>query len=153
MGSCDGCAIESVPWSFADLGPKLQQKTQQGMLKNPKADYVFGQVDDAIAAGIAAGVKASGRQPKIVGFDCDPNVLKLMKAGQVAACFTATPTWPAYSSADALVRAFAGEEPSSDTGRGLMLVTPTVNFPSDLSKYPEPQIDFRKIYQTAWGVG
>lgn len=153
MAKCEGCSTDSVTWSFADLGPKLQQKTQQALLKNPKADYVFAQVDDAITAGIASGVQAAGRKAKIVGFDCDPNVLKLMKAGKVAACFTATPTWPAYSAADGLVRAFAGEQPAKDSGRGLMLVTPDVNFPSDLSKYPEPAIDFRKIYQATWGVG
>ena len=153
LAACEGCEVASTTWSFGDLGPKLQQKTQQALLKAPDADYVWGFVDDAIAAGIASGVKAAGRKVKLVGFDCDPNILKLMKAGEVASCFDATPTWPAYAAADGLVRVFAGEQPSTESGRGLMLVTPKVNFPTDLSRYPEPAIDFRKIYQTTWGVG
>lgn len=152
MTKCEGCEVSSVSWSFGDLGPKLQQKVQQSMLKAPDADYVYGQVDDAITGGIAAGVQTSGRKVKIIGFDCQPGVMKLMKQGKVAVCFDDSARWTAYSAADGLVRSLAGEKPTSETGRGLRVVTPEVNFPADATKSPEPAIDFRKIYETAWGA-
>lgn len=152
IAECTACKLQSASWSFGDLGPKLQQKAQQSMLKAPDADYVYGQVDDAITGGIAAGVQASGRKVKIIGFDCQPGVMKLMKQGKVAVCFDDSARWTAYSAADGLVRSFGGQKPSSETGRGLRIVTPDVNFPADPTKSPEPAIDFRKIYETAWGV-
>jgi ribose transport system substrate-binding protein len=152
MAKCTGCNVTRVPFTLSDLGPALQQKVQQALVQDRSATYVYSLVDDTIPAGVESAVLASGLKVKVVGFDCEAPALKYMQQGKDSVCFDYSPAWEAFASADSAIRAFAHAPQTQVTGRGMRIVTRTVNFPSSLVGYPDPAINFRKIYETTWGV-
>ena len=62
-----------------------------------------------------------------------------------------TPGWEAYSAVDALVRIFAGEEPTAETGNGLRLIDEEHNL-EDYEPYVAP-IEYKSVYEKTWGAG
>ena len=153
MKRCGGCTVTTVPFQYSDFGPGLQQKAQEALVKDRNATYVNALIDDTVLAGVQAGVQAAGSHAKIVGDDCQPAVLQLIQQGKAAVCFNLDPAWDAYASADALVRIFAGKKPTAQTGEGIRVVSKNVNFPSNVTQFPQPAINFQAIYLKAWGLG
>jgi ribose transport system substrate-binding protein len=152
LSKCGGCEIvETVTLTGADYGPKLQQKTEQALLRHPEANIVWpGGTETLLPAGVAAAVRASQSKPPSTGWECDEGALENFETGVLGVCFNWTPQWEAYAAVDALIRIFAGEEPSDDTGLGIRLVDKEHNL-DKLTPYEAP-IDFAGAYEKAWGI-
>jgi ribose transport system substrate-binding protein len=155
MKLCGGCeVVQTVPFTGADFGPALQQKTAQALLKHPEATGVFGVYDGPVISGIAAAVRESGRKGKlwVTGGEGDlPNVdLVRRNQGQNAGVILPV-QWEAYSAIDAMNRVFNNAKPVPN-GIGLGLWDLAHNMPPKGKPVASP-VDFKPIYRKAWGVG
>ncbi|MEA2330086.1 MAG: ribose transport system substrate-binding protein [Thermoleophilaceae bacterium] len=150
---CDGCEIVgTVKFTGLELGPKLQAKAQQALLKYPQADAVHAPYDAAMSGGIAQAINASGRKDEIfgVGGEGYPSNMDLVRnnAGQDGGVALAG-VWEGYHGIDTLNRLFQGEE-QVPSGIGLQVYDQERNVPA--SGGVEPPVDFEQAYLDAWGV-
>jgi ribose transport system substrate-binding protein len=151
MKTCTGCEIvEQVEFVASDLGPKLQEKAQQALLKHPDANAVMAPYDDVIIAGIGAAIKSSGRKDDLnvvagAGFEANMELVR-NDEGQNAGYIVSIP-WEGYAAADTLNRVFAGEEPVS-SGIGVGFFDNDHNLGD--SGPAESPIDFVAGYEKLW---
>jgi ribose transport system substrate-binding protein len=152
MKTCPGCEIvDVVTFTGADYGPKLQQKVQQALLKNPDTDYVYAGADSTITGGVDAAIRASQKKPPAIGWECDQANTTDRETGIQAVCFDFVSEWEGYAAVDSLVRLFGGEKPDAQTGLGMRLVDAEHN--SDGYQPGKGPVDFVAGYQKAWGQG
>ena len=158
LATCDGCELlDTVTFTFAALGPELQQKTQQAMLQNPDANTLQVGYDALLTSGIIGGLRAAGKldQMQIMGAEGAPPNLDLIREDQGQDAGVGTPpAWEGYATIDAVVRLLAGEEPTTETGLGIQVFDREHNLPESGPFVPigadgEP-IDFAADYQAAW---
>jgi ribose transport system substrate-binding protein len=150
FAKCTTCEVaRTVNFEATDLGPKLQEKTQQAILQTPDADYIVVPYDDLMTGGIAAAVNASGRKDKIqvIAGGGYANNLDLVRKnqGQNAGYITSIP-WEGYA-ADTLNRVLAGEK-AVNSGAGIGLFDKDHNVPAS-GAAPDPY-DYAALYKKAW---
>jgi ribose transport system substrate-binding protein len=152
MKACSTCEIvDTVEFTGADYGPKLQQKTQQALVQHPETDSVSAGADSTITGGVGAGIRSSQHKPPAIGWECDASVMPLLKSGIEGACFDFVSEWEGYAAVDAVIRLFAGEKPTTQTGIGIRLVDKEHNLDGYVpGKGP---VDYAAIYRKAWGLG
>lgn len=152
MKKCSGCEIvETVPFTGADLGPKLAQKTQSAILQHPQANAVVALNDGSVVAGIDQGIRASGRTDKLlkVGGEAFPANIKLLREGGQDALIAFPAAWNGWAAVDTMNRVLQGEEPV-ETGIGWQIVDREHNLPEG-DEY-KPPVDYESAYKKAWGV-
>jgi len=153
LKKCSGCEIvDRVGFTATDLGPKLQQKTEQALLKNPDANAVQVPFDAAMLSGIGAAIRSSGRGKDllIIGGEGYAPAVDLIRAGVEQDAGSASPGgWEGYAAVDAMNRLLNGQEPVP-TGMGLQIFDATHNIPK--SGGWEPAADYRAQYAKAWGT-
>jgi ribose transport system substrate-binding protein len=151
---CKTCEIvDTVDFTLADYGPKLQQKAEAALAKHPEANAVHVPYDSPLHFGIGGALVASGRNDtlEVIGGEGFPSNITLLREnkGQDAAC--AFPSqWVGWATVDALSSIFHGEPPR-DSGAGLKLIDREHNLPPAGKGY-EPTTDFRTAYKKAWGI-
>jgi ribose transport system substrate-binding protein len=157
MKTCSTCEIvETVDFVGPDLGPPLQQKIEQALIRHPDADSFISAYDGVLTAGGGANaLKSSGRLGKIhiMGGEGDtPNIeLIASKAGDDA-CIGIPTGWEGYAAMDAVIRLFAKDDPSKTTsGIGIQVCDREHNMPPAGKAY-EPPIDYVAAYKKSWGV-
>lgn len=153
---CAGCTVKTVTFTATDIGPALQQKTQQALLQSPDAKGLFAPYDALMTSGVAAAVQASGRAKAInviSGGGSVPNLDLIRQHRGQNADLIFSSRWEGFAAIDWLNRIFNGTTPAADTsatGIGFQLVdedhnlTPTGPVPST--------VDFEAAYNKAWGV-
>lgn len=154
---CPGCeVVEKIEFTGDELGPDLQSKTEQALLRNPDVDVIYGNYDDPVNGSIAPAVRNVGRTDEIAVIGCEgqvPNV-ELMWEGAQAAGSGIEPEWEGYAGLDATVRTLAGQDPTADSGNGTQLFDPQHNMPPKGEAFsPEPPVDYKADYEKAWGIG
>lgn len=151
---CKTCKIvESVDFTLADYGPKLQQKAQAALLKHPEANAVHAPYDTPMHFGIAAALVESGRNDQLEviageGFDSNIELIRSNKGQDAAASFPSQ--WTGWAAVDALSSVFHGQKPR-DGGMGLKFIDREHNLPAAGKGYL-PATDFRAVYKKSWGV-
>lgn len=151
---CKSCEIvETVDFTLADFGPKLQQKAQAALLKHPEANAIHVPYDSPLHFGVGGALVESGRNDalEVMGGEGFPSNIQLIheNKGQDAAC--AFPSeWVGWAAIDSLNSVFHGEKPR-DSGAGLKLIDKAHNLPAKGKGYA-PTTDFRTAYKKAWGV-
>jgi ribose transport system substrate-binding protein len=151
--SCAGCeVVAEVPLAPTDIGPKLQQKVQSALLRNPDANTVMAGFDVLLLAGVEAGVRASGRAAKVKLFGAEgyAPTADLAREGHVAGGVAVPADWQGWAAVSTLNRVFAGQDPV-DEGLGFQAWDKTHNLGAT-GGY-QPQVDFKAAYKKAWGVG
>jgi ribose transport system substrate-binding protein len=153
LKKCTSCTIvANVRFSSADIGPRLQQKVQQAILKHPEANAVHVPYDSLFPIGIAATIHGSGRSGKlkVMGGEGDPASIKLIHSdrGQDAANVLDI-EWAGWAAVDSLNRLFAGERVVPQ-GIGWQLVDREHNL-SNSGEY-DLEVDFKSSYRKAWGL-
>jgi ribose transport system substrate-binding protein len=151
MKTCPGCTVvDTVTFTGADIGPALQQKVAQAIVRNPQADVVMAPYDGVMTAGVAAAVRASGRADKllVVAGGGTSAALDLVrgKKGETAGYCTSLP-WEGYAGVDILNRLFQGK-PVASSGIGMQVFDVDNNLPPTGGW--EPAIDFRAVYKQSW---
>lgn len=148
---CPDCEIvDTVEFTSAEYGNKLQQKTQQALLQNPDTDVVSATADVDISQGIGAGIRASQNKPPAIGWECDPSTKEFRDSGIQGVCFDLVSPWEGYAAMDAMNRLFAGEEPAEKTGIGIRLIDEDTNSEGHVDQ--KGPVDFVSLYREAWGT-
>lgn len=157
MKDCSTCEVTSVEITNADLlGGKIQGKVQTALTQNPDADVVFAPYDASISLGVAAGVKASGRDGQILlvgGEGLTPNIEMIASGSGQDFAAGAPARWAGWAATDELIRAFAGE-PMVDEGIGVLSIDADHNLPTKTSFYDgNPASDYESNFRSIWGLG
>jgi ribose transport system substrate-binding protein len=148
---CTTCEVaETVEFTLDDIGPKLQQKTEQALIETPDANAIMTPYDEVLTAGIAAAVKASGRNDELdvvggAGYEANMDLVR-NNSGQDGGYAVSIP-WEGYAAMDTMVRILAGEE-QANSGIGVAFFDHDHNLgTSGPATYP---IDFTTAYEKAW---
>jgi ribose transport system substrate-binding protein len=152
--TCPECEIvETVGYTIADLGSKLEQKAQQALAKHPEANAVYVGTDTPLVAGIRTALKASGRADEVlvVAAEGQPWTMADLRDGLPVVGVGGAHAWEGYQIVDNLVRLFAGEKPVS-SGIGLQVYDEDHNVPSDVEAGFIPPVDWRAAYSKRWGL-
>jgi ribose transport system substrate-binding protein len=150
---CEECSVETYAFRQADLGPQLRSKTEQALLKNPKANVMILPLDSMVTAGVAAAITGANRRDMlVVGAEGEEANIDMIREGKVGMnAGVGIPTrYEGFAGIDAMLRLFAGEEPVP-SGMGLQVFDKDNNLP-DSGTYQAP-VDFESAYKKAWGVG
>ncbi|MCW2952984.1 MAG: monosaccharide transporter substrate-binding protein family [Conexibacter sp.] len=149
--TCAGCKIvDSVTFDGTELGPRLQEKTQQAILKNPDANVLMVPYDGAMTSGPAAAVMASGRRARlnvVAGGGLAPNMDLVRKDAGENAGYSTSLAWEGWAGMDALNRLFEGQRPQP-SGIGMMVFDIDHNMPAS-GAWVAP-VDFAAAYTKAW---
>lgn len=154
MKSCDTCEIvQTVQSSAAVLGPQLQAKIEQTLLRNADANAMAFSYDDLMTGGGAAAVRASGRSNQLeviagTGFPAN-NELIAKDQGQDAG-FGIDYTYETWAAADLLNRFLAGEK-GVPGGVGVQVYDRDQGLPE--GTYAAPVEDFEEQYAAMWQAG
>jgi ribose transport system substrate-binding protein len=154
MRQCTQCKmVETVEFTAPDAGPKLQQKTEQALLKHPEANAVVTPIDDFVTAGVAAAIMASGRNAKILsvaggGLPANMDLIRADRGEDGG--YGISIGWESYSAMDNLNRLFNKQKPES-SGIGVQVIDREHNVPP--SGIYQPPIDFQAIYEKIWAEG
>jgi ribose transport system substrate-binding protein len=106
----DECGVESVNVPIPDYATKLSSTVSSALVANPDIKAVF-MVFDAQTTFVVSALKGSRTEAKAYAFGADEPVLQLMTdpANRLGSDMGPSFPWMAYSGADQLFRAIAGE--------------------------------------------
>lgn len=154
MESCDTCEIvQTVQSSAAVLGPELQTKIEQVLLRNPDANSMAFSYDDLMTGGGAAAIRASGRSDQLeviagTGFPANNELIR-KNQGQDAG-FGIDYVYETWAAADLVNRFLAGAE-GVPSGVGVQVYDADHGLPS--GTYTSPITDFQERYTKIWKAG
>jgi ribose transport system substrate-binding protein len=153
---CPRCTNVVVTFTATDLGPALQEKTQQALLQHPNASGVVAPYDGVITSGVSSALMASGRGKTltVVGTGGSVANLDLMRQGRgQTADLVVSTRWEGFATVDWLNRILHGITPNAsnaETGIGYILVDADHGLPAS-GAVPSP-VDFQAVYEKSWGV-
>ncbi len=151
--SCSGCEIvQELTWTTPDIGAKLQEKTQQALVRNPTANAVY-VTYDFLALGPEGAIRTSGRSKDlfVAMAEGQTSTMGWLRSGAIHGAGVGIPQgWEAYASVDGMNRILNGEK-MAPSGMGLQSYDKTTNVPSE-GRW-EPPIDYKSVYLKTWGVG
>lgn len=152
LEKCTGCKVVSrVTFSSADIGPRLQQKAEQAIIKNPEANAVHVPYDGAVVAGIGPAIVASGKSDRlaVMGGEGNATNVKLIAGdkGQDAANAVEV-EWLGWAAVDTLNRVLAGQG-AAPQGIGWQIVDRDHNI-GEAGTY-QVDVDFKSAYRKVWG--
>jgi ribose transport system substrate-binding protein len=151
---CPGCSVVAkVSFTGTELGSVLQQKASAALLQHPEANAVKSPFTAASILGISAAVSQSGRAGNIyvMGGEGFQPELDLLRAHQgISAAMIAPSDWTGWAAVDTLNSLFRHQAPAF-SGLGWELVDGTHNLPATGPFLGS--IDYKAIYEKAWGVG
>lgn len=154
INQCSGCkVVQQINFNGLQLGPQLQQIAAAAILRHPEVNAIKSAFAAATLLSIAPAVQQSGRAGSIYvmggeGFQDELDLLR-NHAG-VNAVMISPSDWTGWSAVDSMNSLFRGEKPAF-SGLGWQLVDATHNLPA--SGPWVPTVDFKSVYEKAWGVG
>jgi ribose transport system substrate-binding protein len=151
---CSGCkVVKQINFNGLQLGPQLQQIAAAAILRYPQVNAIKSAFAAATLLSIAPAVQQSGRAGSIyvMGGEGFQDELDLLRNHQgVNAVMISPSDWTGWSAVDTMNSLFRGEKPAF-SGLGWQLVDATHNLPA--SGPWQPPVDFKSVYEKAWGVG
>jgi ribose transport system substrate-binding protein len=156
MQQCSSCKLTSVEFTGADFtSGKLQAKVQTELTRNPAANVVFAPYDASVTLGIAAGVKAAGRDRSVLltgGEGLTPNIQMIRSGSGQDFAAGAPARWAGWATADELIRA-ADKQPLVDEGIGIQSIDATHNLPTKTPNYDgNKDSGYEAHYRKIWGL-
>lgn len=151
---CPGCeVVEEIEFVGTEIGPKLQDKVEQALLRNPDVDVAYGNYDDVVVGSVAPAIRNVGRQGDIalIGAEGQKPNIEMIYEGKEAAGAGISNSFEGYSALDATIRILAGQKPLGYTGDGVQVYDASHNLP-EKGDYYEPKLDYKGIYRKAWGI-
>lgn len=147
---CADCKIKRLPITIADVGPQIQQKVSQFIIKNPDINSIIVPYDALLTLGGAAALQSTGRDFVIVGGEGSQAGISSIRQGKIDACVGIPTRWEGFAASDALARMFADLDPTeASSGIGIQICDKDNNLPSGDSGYVPP-IDYEKAYDSIW---
>ncbi len=159
LATCAGCAVvDTVTYTLPDLGPNLQEKAQQALLKHPEATGVEVPYDAVMTSGVSAALRSSGRlgQMRVMGGEGNPANMNLIRQhGGQDAGVGLPPDWEGWAAMDAVNRIFDHQAPVT-SGIGLQLFDARHNMPATGGFVPMRDgkpLDYAGAYRRAFAGG
>lgn len=158
FAKCPTCEIVGdATYVAADLGPKLQEKIQQMLIKHPDANSFIPSFDAVMTqSGGAEAIRATGRMNQLVvagGEGSQAGIAQIRKGTGMQSCSGQVPEQEAYAAVDALVRVFLNRDPKElDSGVGLQVCDKDHNLPPEGQPF-QPPVDYASDFAKLWGVG
>ncbi|GAA3649610.1 substrate-binding domain-containing protein [Nocardioides ginsengisoli] len=156
LDDCPSCEVlDDVTWVSADIGPALQEKIQQTMVKHPDANAFMPSYDAIMTqSGGVQALSATGRLKSLTvsgGEGTIAGIQQIRDGKGMQMCAGQSVEWETYAAVDALARIFAGADPNAvDTGMGVQVCDKDHNLPAKGKPF-EPPVDFRAAYLKLWG--
>jgi ribose transport system substrate-binding protein len=150
---CSGCkVVKSIDFTGLQLGPQLLQTAASAILQHPDANVVKSPFTAATLLSIAPAVLQSGHANSLYvmggeGFQDELNLLRNHQG--VSAVMISPSDWTGWAAVDSMNSLFQHKKPAY-SGLGWQLVDSTHNLPA--SGPWVPPVDFKSIYEKAWGV-
>ena len=155
MAKCSTCEIvDTVEFVGGDLGPPLQSKLEQALVKYPDANAIDPPYDAVTTTGLSQAVASSGRGDELAivsGADGVSASFDVVREGAIDAGVGLSPEWEGFALIDGLNRVFNGEDVVS-SGNGLQLYDAETNLPPPGEPF-DTGIDYEAAYEKSWGVG
>lgn len=151
---CPECEIvEEIEFVGGEIGPTLQEKVEQALLRNPDADVVYGNYDDVVVGSVEPAIRNAGREGDVALIGAEGQVpnIELVYEGKQAAGSGVSNTFEGYAGLDATIRILAGEQPLGNTGEGTQLYDKDHNLPAK-GEHFETTVDYKSVYRKAWGL-
>ncbi len=150
---CSGCVIlGDTSYQASTASTDLLAQTQAVLTAHPDIQYLWTDID-GFATLEAQAIRQTGRQDsiKLVGFDCNPANLQMIKQNDIeVACVGLGLEQAGWSGVDQIIRALSHLPPGPRPSVPTKLIDAT-NLPS--SGTYEGDADFRTAYKQQWGVG
>src|SRR3954451_10243266 len=150
---CSGCeVVKNIDFTGLQLGPQLLQTAASAILQHPEANVVKSPFTAATLLSIGPAVAQSGRAGNlyVMGGEGFADELNLLRNHQgVSAVMISPSDWTGWAAVDTLNSLFQNKKPAF-SGLGWQLVDKTHNLPASGGKVPP--VDFKSIYEKAWGV-
>jgi ribose transport system substrate-binding protein len=156
LKACSTCKIlDDATWVATDLGPALQEKIQQTMIKHPDANAFIPSYDAIMTqSGGVQALSATGRMKDlaIAGGEGTIAGIDQIRSGKgIQMCSGQSVEWETYAAVDGLVRILQGRDPNEvDTGIGIQVCDKDHNLPPEGEAYAPP-VDFVASYLAMWG--
>jgi ABC-type sugar transport system substrate-binding protein len=152
---CPGCEIvETIGFLGGEIGPDLQSKAEQALLKHPEATAVSGPYEDPVVNAILPAIQNAGRSGQVSAFpgESSVNATELLEEGKIQAIVGQDNSWEGFMSFDAVARVLANQDPAENeaSGMGLQLVDAENNAPESGQIWKIKGIDYRKAFESAW---
>ncbi|MCU1636595.1 MAG: monosaccharide transporter substrate-binding protein family, partial [Cryobacterium sp.] len=152
---CESCqTLTTIEIVAADFGLSLQDKVSQALLKHPDANVIMGNYDDIVVSGVAAAVRAAGREGEVLvtgtpGYET--NIELLHDGGQDMASAFSVP-WEGWAGIDRLNRILNGDMEIPNIGMGLTITDTDHNLTPKGAAW-DSTVDYAALYKKAWGIG
>jgi len=149
-----GEVVETVDVSDPETADgSFIQKVTTALLSHPEANTLIVPVDGWLSNGLAAAIVQAGLDDQllVIGRGGDAPALDLIRQGNsgIDATIGFAYAWGAWGSVDTAIRVFAGLEPQY-IGEPSQAVDADNNMPA--SGQYDGNIDYIKVFETAWGV-
>jgi ribose transport system substrate-binding protein len=151
---CPTCEVlDDVTFVGADMGPKLQQKISQALIKYPEANSFIAAYDAVFTTGGANALRAAGRQDMaVMGGEGSSPMMGQIRDGIVGACVGLPTGYEGYGAVDSLSRIMLGRDAGeSNTGIGVQVCDKDHNMPPEGEGFQAP-IDYVASYEKLWGL-
>lgn len=156
FAKCPTCKVEVLEFVGTDFGPKLQQKIEQSLIKNPDANSFIAAYDAVLTSGGAQALVSSGRVDELDimgGEGSVPGIELIYDDKGMDACIGLPTAQEGFAGIDSAVRLIAGEDPSNtNSGIGWQACDKDNNLPPKGESY-QPPVDYKATYYGFWGVG
>src|SRR4051812_10265906 len=150
---CSGCeVVKNIDFTGLQLGPQLLQTAASAILQHPEANVVKSPFTAATLLSIGPAVLQSGKANNlyVMGGEGFADELNLLRNHQgVSAVMISPSDWTGWAAVDTMNSLFQKKKPAY-SGLGWQLVDSTHNLPA--SGPWVPPVDFKSIYEKAWGV-
>jgi ribose transport system substrate-binding protein len=151
MDRCPTCEIaEKVTFTGTELGPALEQKTQQALIQNPEVNAVHANYDTTVTSGVGAAVRSSGKKVLLVGGEGFAPNIELVREGLQSAGTGYQASWDGWCGADELIYVFAGKDPRA-CGVGVEAYDAENNLPPEGQGFSSG-LPYEEAFLKSWGV-
>jgi len=149
-----GEVLATVDVSDPEVGDgSFVQKVTTALLSQPDANVLIVPIDGWLTNGLAAALVQAGldEQLLVIGRSGDEPALDLIRQGGagIDATIGSAVQWGAWGSVDTALRVLAGEEPAY-IGESMQAIDADNNMPE--SGPYQGSVDFRELFEAAWGV-
>jgi ribose transport system substrate-binding protein len=151
MGECETCEVEDIPWTLAEVGAEVTNKTKSAFVKNPEANVLVNSLNPLV--GFSTGIEQAGKIETVQGLGGVgmPEDFELIEGNKGLNALAAWPfAWWSWAAADTLNSLF-DENEVEDSGLGWQMVDKENNMPKAGGQL-EPKVDYKAEYRKRWGV-
>ena len=152
LALCTGCAVIGASnFAVTEIGTTLTAKSQAFIQANPKMNWLWVAFDAAASDVVIGAGQAGASKVSIGSMDGNPQNIDFIAAGKETASVVENLQWTGWASMDNINRILNGQEPATDDGIAIRLIT--ADNVADFKANGIGPIDYQGIYTKLWTTG